>query len=265
MLKLPKISEYIDMLQSQGRYTVCKDEISKVMMISPDALKIALLRLVQKKRIACPRRGFYVIVPLEYRIKDAPPVSWFIDDLMKYLGSPYYVGLLSAAELHGAAHQKPQEFQVISKKPLREIRMRGLRIRFIKKRNMEKTPVMNVQTETGSMCVSTLEATSFDLIRYMDMAGSLSNVATVLAELAESLNPEKLLVAAQIDIELSSIQRLGYLIESLGFKQLVAPLWEWTSHQRLYPVLLKPGHRDAKSFKDARWSVIVNEQVELDI
>ena len=30
----------------------------------------------------------------------SPPASWFIDDLLEYLGQSYYVGLLSAAEIH---------------------------------------------------------------------------------------------------------------------------------------------------------------------
>lgn len=38
---------------------------------------------------------------------------------MKFLGQPYYVGLLSAAALHGAAHHQPQEFQVVTNKQFR--------------------------------------------------------------------------------------------------------------------------------------------------
>ena len=32
---------------------------------------------------------------------------------MAHLSQPYYVALLSAAAYHGAAHQKPQVFQVM--------------------------------------------------------------------------------------------------------------------------------------------------------
>lgn len=262
---MSKISEYIDTLQSQGRYTVRRDEIAKAISGSPAALKAALHRLAQKKRVTSPRRGFYVIVPLEYRVQASPPASWFIDDLMKYLGKSYYVGLLSAAALHGASHQKPQEFQVISNKHLRGIQVGRLPIRFVKKRGAEKTPTVNIQTETGVMRVSTPEATAFDLVRYMDIAGSLSNVATVLAELAESLDAAKLLAVAQTGVEIASVQRVGHLLESLGFAALVSPLWEWLSQQKPCPVLLRPGRKDSKEHKNVRWSVIVNEQVEVDV
>ena len=55
-----------------------------------------------KRRLVVPRRGFFVIVPLEYRQSAAPPPDWYIDALMKSCGRQYYVGLLSAAALHGA-------------------------------------------------------------------------------------------------------------------------------------------------------------------
>lgn len=261
---MSKISEYLDTLQSQGRYTVRKDELTQGVPSTPPVLKVALHRLAQKKRVVSPRRGFYVIVPLEYRIQASPPASWFIDDLMKYLGSPYYVGLLSAAELHGASHQKPQEFQVISNKALRKIHVGRLKIRFIKKCRIQKTPTMNIQTATGHMCVSTPEATAFDLVRYIGISGALSNVATILAELAESLDAAKLLLAAQSEVGIASIQRLGYLLEFLGFADLVSSLWEWFSQQKRYPILLQPGPKKSYDGKDPRWSVIVNEKVEVD-
>ena len=43
----------------------------------------------------------------ENRVAGAPPASWYIDDFMKAIGAPYYVGVLTAAALHGAAHQQP--------------------------------------------------------------------------------------------------------------------------------------------------------------
>ena len=45
---------------------------------------------------------------------------------------------------------------------------------------------MPVKTVTGSIRVSTPEATALDLLRYVAAAGYLSNVATVLHELAEA-------------------------------------------------------------------------------
>ena len=44
-----------------------------------------------------------------------------IDQLMSYLQKPYYVCMLSAAELLGAAHQRPQQFSVMTTFPKRRV------------------------------------------------------------------------------------------------------------------------------------------------
>jgi hypothetical protein len=49
---------------------------------------------------------------------------------MKHMGRPYYVGLLPAAQLHGAAHHRPQEFQVvIPKRTVRPVRAGNVLVR----------------------------------------------------------------------------------------------------------------------------------------
>jgi len=100
---------------------------------------------------------------------------------MAYLRRPYYVGLLSAAALHGAAHQSPQEFQVVTDRPLRPIEVGRTRIRFVKKAHLAKTPTVGVKAPTGEIRVSSPEATALDLVRYPEHAGYLSNVATILS------------------------------------------------------------------------------------
>jgi predicted transcriptional regulator of viral defense system len=123
MKKSPKsIAEYVDDLQQKGRYTFTKAEARRAVRVSDTVLKLSLWRLAKKRRIALIREGFYVIVPLEYASSGILPPEWFIDELMKFLRQPYYVGLLSAAAIHGAAHQQPQEFHVVIPEALRSIK-----------------------------------------------------------------------------------------------------------------------------------------------
>jgi predicted transcriptional regulator of viral defense system len=77
------------------------------------------------------------------------PAEWFITDLMAYLEQPYYVGLLSAASLHGSAHQQPQQFQIVTTTAQREVRKKGLTIRFFFKTNFNATPVTKIKVQTG--------------------------------------------------------------------------------------------------------------------
>lgn len=62
-------------------------------------------------------KGFYVIIPTQYQLKGIVPPSYYINELMEYLGKPCYVGLLSAAALYGASHQRVKVIQIITTGP----------------------------------------------------------------------------------------------------------------------------------------------------
>lgn len=255
---------WVESVQAKGRYTFVRDAALQALACSDVALQAAARRLAKRHRLIAPRRGFYVIVPLEYRSAGAPPPWWFICDLMAHAGHAYYVGLLTAASLHGAAQQQPQEFQVVTDVPMRPVKAgRGL-IRFFTKRRLERTPTQSVKTETGSMRVSTPEATALDLVRYVGQAGQLNNVATVLRDLSERLDAERLVEAARADIELSYAQRLGFLLDRIGETHRADALARWVREQRPRVVALRPDRPSHGAAKDVRWSVLVNETVEPD-
>jgi len=258
------LSELVDSYQATGRYVLTRDRALDALSISDEALKKAVQRLVVKRRLAVPRRGFFIIVPMEYREAGSPPPAWFIDELMRFSGQPYYVGLLSAASLHGAAHHQPQEFQVVTNKQLRPAVAGRARLRFFRKRHIERSPTMEIKTETGAMRVSTPEATALDLLRYLESAGHLGNVATVLAELAEKMEGQRLVAVAKLDGEISSAQRLGHILGQVGAGELGAPLAAWIAEQRPRFVPLRSDRSTRRAAKDARWRVLVNEKTEAE-
>jgi predicted transcriptional regulator of viral defense system len=262
--KLSTLAAFVDSLQASGHYIFRKQEALATLNLSETAMKSAARRLVAKKRIVSPRRGFFVIVPLEYRSAGAPPPPWYVDDLMKFHRHPYYVGLLSAAAFHGAAHQQPQEFQVVTNTPLRPTRVGRARIRFFVKRNINRTPTVEIKTYTGCMRVSTPEATVLDLVRYSKCAGYLGNVATVLADLTEKLDKHRLVEAAQVDVELSCVQRLGFLLDLVGATHLATPLARWLATRSSHHTSLRSDRPADGAPKDPRWHILVNETVEVD-
>jgi predicted transcriptional regulator of viral defense system len=263
-LKSKTLAAFVEDLQARGRYTFTRAERASGKECSDVALEAALRRLKQRGRITSPRRGFYVLVPPEYREAGSPPASWFIDDLMRFLKQPYYVGLLSAAAIHGAAHQQPMVFQVVTDRPTRPARVGRVRIGFHMSRKVESAPVAKIQTETGSMRVSSPEATAFDLVRFAPASGHLNNVATVLGELAEKLEPAALAKLAHT-YAVPEAQRLGYLLEQLGQRKLAESLAGWLEIRRHRPVLLAPGQAHGKTSPDRRWSVVPNVTVEADL
>ena len=265
------LSGYVDYIQSQGEYVFAQKTAKEQLGCSDDAIRIAANRLINKKRIIKLRYAFYLIIPLEYQTLGAPPPSWYIDTLMnQYHHQPYYIGLLSAAALHGAGHQQPQVFQVITNKPLRSITIGRSKINFIVKKNLQKNMSTKIKTQTGYMDVSTPESTAFDLVHYVAHAGYLNNIATVLAELVEKINPNKLLIAAKNE-EMPIIQRTGYLLAKYtvytnSAQNVTKPLLKWLKNQNTHPILLRSDKGLNKNTpKDQKWQIYENEVVEADL
>jgi predicted transcriptional regulator of viral defense system len=258
------LGEYVDALQGAGRYCFTGQDVATAVGGTAAARQAALRRLKGKRRIISPRRGFFVVVPVEYRSAGSPPASWFIDDLMVFQGRSYYVGLLTAAALHGAAHQRPQVFQVVVSVLPRPVEVARLRIEYHRNRNLAAVPVERRRTETGTMRVSTPEATAIDLVRYPEASGHLGNVATVLVELAERIDPAALArVAAKA--RHPDAQRLGYLLDLLGLDEVARPLAQLVASRRRRPVLLRPDHGAGGRAHHPRWYVIPNAEVTAEL
>ncbi len=184
---------------------------------------------------------------------------------MKYLKKPYYVGLLSAASIHGSSHQAPQEFHVVVESALRPIEIGPLRIRFFQKKDLEKTLVLSQKTETGSMRISTVEEAVFDLVRYQKFAGYLSHVATVVSELKDTIQETKLIAIAKREgTELSLSQRVGFLLETLFGRKKVRNFSLWIKKQGTFPVPLLHGASRKGANLNESWNILVNEQLEVD-
>ena len=128
----PKARQYLENLAASSRYTFTTGEARTALGLSPPALKVALNRLARRRLIVSPVRGFHVIVPPEYRSLGSLPANQFVPALMTTLTLPYYAGLLTAAEYHGAAHQRPQEFQVLVEKARRRIECGNVRVGFLR-------------------------------------------------------------------------------------------------------------------------------------
>lgn len=172
---------------------------------------------------------------------------------MRHLDQPYYVGVLSAAAIHGASHQQPMVFQVLTDRPTRERRAGKVTIRFSMSGKVEQMPTTRIQTETGTMRVATPETTAFDLVRYQAAAGHLGNIATVLGELAERIDGQALVKVAHL-VKLPDVQRLGYLLGAVGECELTAPLANWLKIRNPRVVHLIPGE-PAEAEIDNRWCV----------
>jgi len=215
-----------------------------------------------------PTRGGYVPIPAEYRSWRAVPASHFIDPMMRYLGHEYYVGFLSAAEVHGAAHQRPQVFQVITDARLNDRAFDRVRMEFTTSAKTARRPTKAVNTPTGTMKVSVPEITVLDLVASPAHGGGLSNIATVLGGLlGDGLLDVPRLAELAKDYPAAVSQRAGWLLEQvageIGTELDLARLAE-VAHARSKPTPLAASGPQAGPFNE-RWNVLVNTDVEPDL
>lgn len=253
----------IEQLAASGRHSFTSEEARDALQVSRDACKQALNKLSRQGVIASPARGFYTIVPPEYRSLGCLPAEQFIPALMAQKGLVYYAGLLSAAQYYGAAHQRPQEFQVFIANSRRPLYCGKVRIRFIARKNIAQVPTKAFNTPRGTLQVSTPEATAIDLVGYPEHVGGLDQVATILAELAEEISPEALATAATT-APITWIQRLGHILEIVEAKTLAQSLRPYVNaHAREYSALV-PGGK-AGGDKNATWKLRVNETLAPDL
>lgn len=223
-------------------------------------------RLIAAGEIDSPRSGFYVKIPVKYKLRGRVPPLFYIDALMRYLKRPYYVGLLSAAAIWGAGHQRAQHEQVITTgRPFNCSNTKCDLIRWAYRNTIPEKSVVIKNGECGIIKYSNPLLTAFDLVHFQHLCGGISSVATVLAELKESIDLSQMMEILEF-ISIADIQRLGYLLEF--------PLSDIAMADSLFALIDKAEVRfqwrrlDSSAndgVKDGnRWKIAPNTEVEVD-
>ena len=114
------------------------------------------------------------------------------------------------------------------------------------------------------MRVSTPEATAFDVVKFSAACGGWSNVATVLSELADRIDPGSLHALAEAR-KSPEVQRLGFLLDQAGQSRLADALLRALVVGRYRPVLLANDMPQGDAVSAAPWRVIPNVEIELDL
>lgn len=259
------LKDYINNQLKKGKSTFSLNNAQKEIAKSNQAIRSAITHLTTRQELISPAKGFYLIVPPEYQILKCLPAEHFIHYLMEYWEIEYYAALLTAAKYHGAAHQSPQVFQVITPIHKPEIICGNVKIKFYVNKNIKNTPIQKISTSKSPLLISTPEGTAMDLMNYINQAGGLNHVATVLSELQNFMNPDKLLHLAETHKHLPWKQRLGYILELVGASALADVLKKHLEQQkRVNYVLLLPGKSSKHIVKNEIWKILENTTIEVD-
>jgi predicted transcriptional regulator of viral defense system len=259
---MSSIAQLPDALVSEGRYCVTPTEAAQLAGVPPEHVYPGLQRLRRRGAMFSPVRGLYVVVPPEYRSWGVLPGELFIDAMMRALGRRYYVSLLTAAAMHGAAHQAPQLFQVMVDRHVADRDIGRVRLRFYANEYLDQMAVEERRVDTGRIRLATRETTLVDLVVHPDDAGGLSNVATVIAEIGD-LDVQALARLASLRSR-AVARRLGWLLERFRGDLEVEPLREVALADGSYPSRLVRA-LPARGKIDTRWNLQLNSAVEPDL
>ena len=111
-MKVQNASEFVKGVLSSGRFSFTLDEAREATGLRGQALNMALQRLKRDRWVVPFSQGFYLALDVQHQAAGVLDPVWFVDDWARELGVDCYVGGLSAAAIHGAAHQQPQAFHV---------------------------------------------------------------------------------------------------------------------------------------------------------
>lgn len=263
------ISDWIENREMTGFPTFSYKEVCESFpALSARVVSNELYRMGKLKRIQSVHKGFYTVVPIQFKAKGVVPPYNYIGQLMSYLGRPYYISLLSAGVLHGAAHQRPQKLSIMTEPP---------RITFSRNSNDQlfwgyrtKIPqnlLCRTNSDTGEILYSNEELTAVDLVQYCHLIGGLPSAATVIGELAEktdfSKNGDELLKCTTYP----ALQRLGYILDNIldnqeqakSIEHLLQPYFKDLKYRPLSAV--RPTDHVNKA---PRWKILINQDIEPD-
>jgi len=264
--------EYLEKLRAAGKRHFTFEQIIQEMDLSEDSAKSGLYRLKNDGKIISPAKGLYVIVPPEHQPYGSIPAEELAAILMKHIDVDYYVSLLSAAAFYGAAHQKPARFQIITNKRIKHsLEFGRVKLEVIYKKSLADLPTQDFTVSTGYLKVATPELAAIDLLNYPRRSGGLNHIATVLSELVESIDENKMILLAEKITEKYQLQRLGYILENIETmdddktNHIIVKLEEYLSDKMkayipLASELPKTGFPRIK-----KWKIIENTEIESDL
>jgi hypothetical protein len=255
-----RIARFLDDLQARGDLVVPVDEAAKQSGLTRIATQRQLERLAPRTTRLPGRPSAFLIVPPEHRLRGAPPVAAWLNEYFRAQGDLYYVGLLSAAALHGSSTQAVQVTQVLLRQPRRPIAVGKIHLDFYVKSKLELTPLTEIAGLPAPLAVSSPEATALDLIAFSHRLGGIERATEVIKGLEGALTVAGMRSAIRVGVPVTVLQRIGYVFETLKFDSL-ADIVQCALPKRFPPALLQAHGRRAEGPAREPWIIVDNIQL----
>lgn len=253
----------LDDLEAAGKRTFTTGDAMKRLGSGRKNTLATLGGLKRAKRIVSLTKGLYALWHPSERKWGIHPLP-ILDALMRYRNSPYYVGLLSAADHYGVAHHKPQVLQVIIPKQIRFRKAEELAISFHVLKKFPFEGLSTIKTQSVMVIFSSPERTALDLFYFESVCGGFKNICLVIQNLISKLKPEDLEKMIDKYPYSSSIQKLGYMLENFNAdRRLLRIVTKWARNKKLPNIALS--YRLPKKGKVHQlWHIIENTKIEVE-
>ncbi|GGC99436.1 hypothetical protein GCM10011396_53670 [Undibacterium terreum] len=153
--------------------------------------------------------------------------------------------------------------QVITDKPRREISVGRIRIQFFVKKNITTAQQTRLPNAFAPLNVSTPETTALDLLRYAHRIGGLGRATQAIQGMLSKFTKAGLRIALDNEKEDSTVQRLGYVLETLEQHKFY-PLVDRRLPREVKRIPLELHKQDEPTqtipFSN-RWSVFINADI----
>lgn len=248
--------DFIEFILKNGRKTFSLKELVNYKNNNYNAAKQYIKYSVRKKFIKNLSEGFYAVYsPSEKDSGKIPPAD-FINRLMTHKNIKYYTGLLSAAAFYGSAHFRPLVYQVIVNKQIHTPKKFLEGINFHRKKHFPENCIISQKGNYGYINYSSPALTAYDLIKYENEGGTISNIFLVISGMLPQIKISDIKNLLKNDLEIACIQRLGFILEKLGAEKLTNPLLKYSKNAAAYIPLSRLGNKTGN--KNSKWKIIEN-------
>ena len=259
-----KAASLADWALAHGVGALATDDVAHLLGIPTSQVPQRLAPLRKRHALFSPARGLWVPVPAEYREWGAPDPLVYIDDMMGFLGIDYCVGWLSAAAIHGASHHAAQVFQVATNRTVRGRAFGRSRLEFFSRGYVGSLAMAKERSATRGAKVATAGATMLMLADDQAECGGLDNVANLVVELSgEAPEYADDLMGCLGLFPDAAARRVGWLLDAFagGAPEALAA---YCSELGSATSFLSPD-RGLTGRRDAKWDLVINEEVDLDL
>lgn len=210
-------SNLLTQLTRQGKRLFTFADAAKIYGSSNGGLYDLLSTLVKRRWLQRLEKGKYLILPFEAGREGEWTEHEFI--IASYLIKPYYISFRSALNYYGYTEQVSRTvFIASSRRKLKStLEVSGVTYRFICMPGRKFFGISEVTLDGYRVNISEREKTIVDCLDRLEYCGGIAEAAKALYYGRDELDFIKMAEYARRNGNRAAIQRLGYLLEQLGF------------------------------------------------